>query len=201
MNMILSVTLWILASAPHQAPPTLIELARTQDGKATNTLLVEQPALRPEQVRDLADLVLYARVMSSRAVLSADKQYVMTEYVLSPLRVMSARTPQVSPKPGITDKPFVVRRTGGSGEFDGLLLTTKVDLYPEDADITPGTEGIFFLTRADSGSHYIPTAGPFAIFRVTNGEVSSLTKDAAQQSNVGTKSLSEFLAAIERRAK
>jgi hypothetical protein len=130
--------------------------------------------MQPEEMRDLADLVIQARVVSEEPLLSEDKMWVMTEYVLEPIRVLSTKPGRPAMKPGTEE--IRVRRPGGTEEVDGLELTLQQDNFPPNAAMGAGAEAVFFLMQSSEGPYFIVIGGPYGIYRVNNGQVSSLIK-------------------------
>jgi hypothetical protein len=178
-----------------QQEPSLKEVARTRGGTASRVLFLEFPVMSLRELTAKADLVVHAKVVKQHTTLNRDQTLVMTEYVLTPLRIPIAREAETASRPG--GIKIIVRRPGGELVVDGLTLSTDVDAYSADAAIKTGEEAIFFLNRKEDGPVYEPVGGPFGIFRVTRGHVHALTDSVVRRRKDKPVMLSAFLAEVD----
>ena len=133
-----------LCTGPTQE--SLKTLARERGGTYSLMSNTDLPAASLEDVVDSADLIIQGRILTRRAELSPDEQYVRTVYALQPVRVFKdQRKVTVAKVPG-TRPPITFFESGGVVHVDGLTISFKSDIAAEPA-LNVGDEVIVFLAK------------------------------------------------------
>jgi hypothetical protein len=171
----------MVLSFPAAFGQALEEIARQHGGSANSMIDVDSPILQPVDLMSQADFVVYGRVTDVTARLNAAHSEVMTEYTIAPIQAFKQRVIDTVSVPGTASK-IVVRRSGGILiTWDGLRLSTTVNIFPESESFQAGEEVLLFLIyKADTNS-YIFASGEFGAYRIRNGMASLMTADAAKR--------------------
>ncbi len=162
------------------AAQSLLDRAKREGGSATTTMGFEFDVAGVPELLSQSELVLYGRIIEVKPRLSPDESYVMTDYVIAPLRVVKNTKPMSTARPGESTR-IVVNRPGGILIDDGYRLSTKVIGDSESEALKVGEEAIVFLQYRAAAQTYAFTSGPFGAFRVANGRVQAVTKEVAQR--------------------
>lgn len=91
---------------------SLRDSSRREGGSATKTMGFEYDVVGVPELLSKSDLVLYGRIIEVKPRLSADESYVMTDYVIAPLKVVKNTKPMSTARPGESTQ-IVVNRPGG----------------------------------------------------------------------------------------
>jgi hypothetical protein len=178
--LILCVAIDVLPAFGQSLP----EHARQYGGSATNAIDVDVPVASPPELMVRADLVIRGRVAEVTTRLNADESNVITEYSIVPIQAFKERRTRAVATLGAVSK-IVIRRTGGQLVTpDGLRLATSINIYPDAECFAVGEEIVAFLTYHTDTDVYSFTNGEFGAFRVRDGKVSPMTKDAAVRRQV-----------------
>jgi len=160
-----------------RAAQSLREQARANGGKAENSMHAIIPVIKPPELLDKSDLVLYCRVVGSTPRLSKDESIVVTDYEVVPLRIVKQTAGiSSSSKPGALPK-LVVRRVGGTMLEGSYQYSTVYDNFPEDA-LRSGDDAVLFLMYSTDERVFLLTTGLFSVFRVADGRVGAGTAEA-----------------------
>src|SRR5256885_13566035 len=95
------------------ATQSLRERAKREGGSATTTMGFEFEVADVPELLSKSDLVLYGRIIDVKPHLSPDESYVITDYVIAPLRAMKQTKPVNTARPGQTTQILVSRPGGG----------------------------------------------------------------------------------------
>lgn len=172
------VFMMLLALSSSAQPTSLRARARAEGGTVTRTLTVDFSEYSFRQLVDKADTIAVGRVTSIRTHLTNDEVVVVTDVTIQPNRLLKQGVPVGSrAQPGPT-VPLIVRHVGGTVLEDGLKMSTIVNSFPVNEEFSVGEEVICFLAYDASQGVFELVDGPFAAFRVKQGEVHRLTKEA-----------------------
>jgi hypothetical protein len=158
---------------------SLPDIARQQGGSATTLIDVDVPVAHPPELMRHSDLVIHGRVVNVTTRLSSDDSDVVTEYTITPIQAFKARRGMSAETPGIVPTVVVERPGGRLLTGEGLRLSTSINLFPESECFTVGEEVVAFLTYQSDARRYRFTSGEFGAYRLKNGMVSPMTRNAA----------------------
>lgn len=122
------------------------------------------------QVLAVTDTVVRGIVGKGSSHLTADQEYVVTDYPIESTNVLYSRDVTTSPVPG-AQIPFVVRVLGGTVAIGGLTFTEVRNALPE---LVTGTDCLLFLRRVDD--HYEIAATYYGAFSIINNGVTPLVR-------------------------
>ena len=179
------------------AAQSLRDRAKREDGSATTMMGFEYDVAGVPELLAQSDLVLDGRIIEVKPRLSPDESYVMTDYVIAPLRVVKNTKPMSTARPGESTR-IVVSRPGGRLIDDGYRLSTKVLGDSESEALKLGEEAIVFLQYRAASRTYAFTSGPFGAFRVANGLVQAVTTEVAQRRGDKPSLVNAFLDELQR---
>lgn len=198
--MILVVVACVVSDA-IAGPQSLRERAKAGGGVGKNELFIEFDEPTIPQLVARSDVIVYGRVSDARSRLASDGSFVMTDYVIAPIRVLKQTVAASGPpKPGPT-VPLVATHPGGTVVDNGDRLTTVVDAYPVDDMFHPGDEVVVFLTYGPDKPRFSFSNGPFAVFKVKDGVAQAMTKEAAQRRGETPIPVGDFLKDLEQHLK
>jgi hypothetical protein len=175
---------------------SLRERAKNQGGRAENMMTDDSGIATLPYLVEHSDLVIHGRVLAVTTGLFPDESAVYTDCQLTPIRLIKNRVLPIASQPGQLT-PLVARRPGGVLIEGQLRMVTTVNSFPESEALKVGDEAVLFLTRHPEGQFYYFTGGPFGAFRVRQGRIEALTKDAALQRGDSPRSLKAFLGEVE----
>src|SRR5437868_463022 len=104
---------------------SLRDRAKQEGGSATTIMGFEFDVVGVPELLSQSDLVLYGRIVEAKPRLSRDESYVMTDYVIAPLRILKQTKPTNAARPGETTQ-IVVNRPGGTLIDSRYRLSTSV---------------------------------------------------------------------------
>jgi hypothetical protein len=129
---------------------------------------VDMPTIELESLAGAADLIVQGRVKSLRTYLSSDEKDVLTDYLVTPTRILSQRTLVTSPVPGPAPA-IVLTRWGGAMLLEGVRLTAS---DPEVPPLEEGPEYVLFLQEDKDRKSTFRDVSVFAgTWRVESGLV------------------------------
>lgn len=140
---------------------TIPELARTRPTNpiVRGRLVDVQPATLDELTAG-ADLVLEATVTRVRSYLTADEENVLTDYQLTPTRVLAGHLPAALPVPG-SSTPLILTVYGGDLTIDGFSVSV-VDHSVKRPE--SGHRYLLFLQKFGApGQYQLHRAGAFEV--------------------------------------
>jgi len=126
-------------------------------------VLVDIRPLSIEQLTTGSELVVKGRLTRPKSYLTADENYVLTDYLLVPERVIVGRVPAGQATPGPAT-PLILTVQGGELSVEGMPVR-GVNSALED--IRPGGEYLLFLRSFGSreGQYQLYMGGAFEIGR------------------------------------
>ena len=142
-------------------------------------------------------------ILQTAPRLSDDESVVYTEYTVAPAEVIKGSAELLkAARPGLM-APLTVRQVGGTMRVDGLRLRTETN-YGEAGSLVLRGEYVFFLASALESTlgkvakpnSYEFVAGPYAAFKIQNGKVVHVTKEAARRQKLSTDDAEVFLAEV-----
>ena len=181
------------------ATQSLRERAKREGGSATTTMGFEFEVADVPELLSKSDLVLYGRIIDVKPHLSPDESYVITDYVIAPLRAMKQTKPVNTARPGQTTQILVSRPGGGLIE-DGHRFSIAVTSYPESEALTLGEEAIVFLQYNVNANTYSFTGGPYGVFRVVGGRVQAMNRETAHRRGEKPVPVSAFLNDLQQKS-
>jgi hypothetical protein len=189
----------LAASVQAQSDDSLRARARAQGGEATGTLIVDFSAPSVPELTRKAQVIVHGRVVSLQTYLTADESMVMTDVTIAPTRLLKQTIPvSQRAQPGPL-RPIIVRHVGGTVVEGALKMTTGVNMFPGDEEFVAGEDVICFLVYDEPAGVFQFADGPFAAFRVREGQVHSLNREAARLSGPRESSaVAAFLADVDR---
>lgn len=198
----ITAVLALSTSVHAQSDNGLRSKARAKGGEGTNYLHLHASSSPMSELSRSAQVIVHGRVTDVRAHLLADESFVVTDTAIAPIRLFKQAVPVTSrAQPGVT-KAITVRHLGGTLVDGGLKMTTEVNLFPAAEQFVPGDEVICFLRYDESERVFELVEGPFGAFRVRQGLVHPLTRQAAQASGSERPTpLAKFLADIGQQAR
>lgn len=187
-----------LSSGYAQTKDSLRSKARAKGGVGTNQLTVHAGPRSVSELSKRAQLIAHGRVTSVRSHLTPDESFVVTDVTVEPIRLLKEDISVLTRRqPGGT-KALIVRHLGGTVTEGELTMTTSVNLFPLDERLVSGDEVICFLRYNEAERVFELIEGPFAAFRVREGRVHALNREAQRASGGQERSsLSRFLADVD----
>jgi hypothetical protein len=157
--------------------------------------------VKPQALVSQSDLIVHGRITNEKALLSADDSYVVTDYEIVPLRILKHAMSAMTSTAGklVSMSSIVVRVEGGHLIEDGLDMKTTVLDYPEADMFKVGEEVIVFLQYLPDDRVFRFTGGSFDAFSVQNGQVSAMTKEAAQRRGDAPMTIRTFVGDVQQR--
>jgi hypothetical protein len=190
---------WALLVALVLAPveQSLRETAREHGGAASNSINYFTPLTPVSTLMAQSDFVVHATVLNSKTLLIQNDMLVATDYTIVPLEVLKQRPSlNASARPGTPPIAAAVRRAGGTmAEGQYRYSTANTDI-PEEEAPRVGDEVIWFLRYDHENAIFTFTAGSFAAFRVTDGQVKPQTRGVASRRGDVPVDLATFLRAM-----
>jgi len=186
----ISVLAVVLALGTSLSAQLSLRVSARETGSSTRVWDVLMPVLKVENIAPEASAIVRARVLAITTRLSEDETDVLTDYELLPLRFYKGSIPAQS-HPGLAEQ-LVVTRLGGTVKVDGLTLTTKIDIFPDNEDLRPGEDVIAFLQRSPNRSGYEFAGGPFGVFQIADGTVAGWTKSVRSRRHDQPETLTDF---------
>jgi hypothetical protein len=189
------VVIFLLVIAP--AAQSLRDRAKQAGGSVSTIMGFEFDVVGVPELLAKSDLVLYGRIVEVTPRLSPDESYVMTDYVIAPVRVLKQTRPMNTARPGQTTR-IVVSRPGGMLIDGGYRLSTSVMNYPESEALKLNEEVVLFLQYNADTRMYAFTSGPFGAFRVADGHIGAMTIEVAKRRGDKPSAVSAFLNEVQR---
>jgi len=157
-----------------QHPESLVTSARELGGKADNGLTVELTYVPFDELVAGSDIIVRGRVRSVSTRLSTDQRFVLTQYEVTPTHFF--KRPQTEKGGPVDSRSVFVTLLGGAGQFNGLELATRVNIFPETEIFRQGEDLIVFLAKNESEpGTFLLNGGPFGAFRVKGRIVAYMT--------------------------
>jgi hypothetical protein len=180
-----------------QNPESLRARAKAEGGSVTMFMGIDFSMFSFEELVKTAEVIVHGRVRSVRPHLTADESDVVTDVTIDPTRLLKQTTPVVSrAQPGAT-APLIVRHVGGTVVEQGMKISLTVDVYPSIEEFTAGDEVVCFLVYDASQGVFQLVDGPSGAFRVRQGNVYALTKDAGLRLRHEPTPVAAFLSSID----
>lgn len=173
-----------------QREDSLIARARANGGSAGAVISTDGPVSTVEQIVEPSSLIVRGVVRSATAKLSPDETQVVTEYELVPLRLYKGSLPPLD-RPGM-QPPIRFTIPCGTLDVDGLHLWTTVNIFPAAEMPRPGEELVVFLSWSPHWQTLALWGGAFAAFRVVDGQVVGLTKEARERRRDTPETITQF---------
>jgi hypothetical protein len=131
---------------------------------------------RLDEVSARADLIVYGVVELVRTYLSEDGRELLTDYRVTPRRVLRQRSVEATERPGMP-APIVVTRWGGRMEIEG----TEVVLRDYEAPpFEESSEYLLYLTESPmSDGTYVLASEVTGVLSVVDGQVRLPAQDQA----------------------
>jgi hypothetical protein len=201
MELRVVVTLMLMFWPTTWADGQSLREAPKRDGHASTTVNVFLGAASVDEVFSKADLVIHGIIADVKTHFTPDERDVVTDYTVSPMRVVKQDwTASTAKVPGQT-RPLIVRCLGGTVVEGGARYTTYTNLYSPSEMFKAGEHAVLFLSWDERAKVYRLSHGPYAAFRVTREQVSAMTKQAANLRGDRPRTLETFLAELGRGAK
>jgi len=161
------------------------------------SMSIDFSAFPVEQLVKTADVIVHGRVRTVRSHLTADESNVVTDVTIDPTRLLKQTTPVVSrAQPGATAL-LIVRHAGGTVVEQGMKISIGVSAFPSSEEFSAGDEVVCFLVYDSSQGVFELVDGPNAAFRVRQGSVHALTKEAGFRLKHEPTPVAAFLASID----
>jgi hypothetical protein len=188
--LVLAGAIVCIASQSSAQEQSLIVSARENGGTARVVVDVDGPVSTVESIVGPSSLIVRGMVRSATVKLSTDETDVVTEYELVLSRLYKGSVPPLD-RPG-AQPPIRFTIPFGTLDIDGLHLSTSVNCFPPAEMPRPGEEIIVFLYQSPYFKTYILWAGEFAAFRVTDGMVVGLTREARERRRDTPEPIAQF---------
>ncbi len=194
-----AVAVAVVAPVQAQSDDSLRARALAQGGEARRSVIVDFSGLSVPELARKAQVIVHGRVLNARPHLTADESAVVTDVMITPIRVLKQTIPvSVRSEPGAT-RPLIMRHLGGAVVEGALKMSTGVNVYPTDEELVAGDEVICFLIYDESMGVFWAADGPFAAFRVRQGQVHPLNREVARPLGAqGPPPVAAFLADVDR---
>jgi hypothetical protein len=166
----LAITLLLLATALTQE--NLKTLARMQGGTYDYFSRSEMPAVSLQEVAKDCDLIVYGRIVESKAELTPDELSVRTVYGIHPLSFLKDRLGLGVVKTPGARTVVSFAEPGGVVHVDGLTISFRSDLATEPK-LSIGDEVVVFLKKAGADQPLVKSFGPYGLLRVAGDRVSA----------------------------
>ncbi len=175
MSPTLQISLVLVTGLLVQHPQSLVTSARELGGKTENGLTVELTFVPFDALAARADVIVRGRVRSVSTRLSTDERWVLTQYEVAPTQFF--KSPSTDKSGSVDDRHIFVTHPGGQIQFNGLDLSTRVNVYPETEILRQGEDVILLLSKNQSEPRTFQIeGGPFGAFRVKRGMVAYMTQ-------------------------
>jgi len=156
----------------------LVDLARHNGGKIGVSIDINAPISTFEAVTTESELIVRGVVSRVTTRLSSDRQYVVTDFEITPFRVYKGSIENVGKTPGPT-RPLVAERLGGVLTIYGLELRTAANEFPESESLREGNDVFLFLSRDPTTPDFVFTDGAYGAYRIVDGRVAAMTASTA----------------------
>ncbi|HKY22057.1 MAG TPA: hypothetical protein VJM31_12640 [Vicinamibacterales bacterium] len=142
---------------------TLPEVARRQGPQQLPVVQLRDVELLPDTLEELvqtSDLIVHGRVQSAESYLSDNQEDIYTDYVLSPIRVISQGRALLAKGPFLPT-PIVVKRWGGEIVIEKVRF---LQILSHLRFFIPGEEVLLALvSNSHDGKYHIKGAGAFSM--------------------------------------
>src|SRR5262249_43749804 len=134
------ITFFLISTGDAQS---LRDRAKREGGSATTIMGFEYDVASVRELLAQSDLVIHGRIIEVTPRLSPDESYVVTDYVIAPLKVVKNSKPMSTARPGESTR-IVVNRPGGRLIDNDYRLSTNVIGDSESDALKVGEEVIVF---------------------------------------------------------